>query len=165
MDEARITEVTTAAEWRAAAALMREYVDGLPFALDFQNFERELAELDREYGPPQGCALLVWHDGTPVGVAGLRPLDAGVAELKRMYLRPEARGRGTGRRLGEALVAAARRLGYQRIRLDTDAELMPGAVALYRSLGFRDIPAYRHNPLPGACFLELRLEDVEADQR
>lgn len=156
---AQITEASTAADWQAAGSLMREYVDSLPFALDFQDFDRELEQLDREYGPPRGAALLVWQDDTPVGVAGVRPLENGVAELKRMYLRPEARGQGLGRRLAEALVAAARRLGYQRIRLDTDADLMPGAVALYRSLGFRDIPPYRHNPLPGACFLEFRLDE------
>lgn len=159
MNDTGITEASTATDWQAAGSLMREYVDSLPFALDFQDFDRELGELEREYGPPRGAALLVWQHGTPVGVAGIRPLEDGVAELKRMYLRPEARGQGLGRRLAEALVAAARRLGYQRIRLDTDADLMPGAVALYRSLGFRDIPAYRHNPLPGACFLELRLDE------
>lgn len=159
MNDVRITEASTAADWQAVASLMREYVGSLPFALDFQDFDRELNELDREYGPPHGSALLVWQQETPVGVAALRRFDDGVAELKRMYLRPEVRGQGIGRRLTEDLVAAARRLGYQRIRLDTDAELMPGAVGLYRSLGFRDIPPYRHNPLPGACFLELRLDE------
>ncbi len=139
------------------AELVREYVASLPFSLDFQDVERELAAPADEYGPPGGTALLGFLDGLPVGCAGLRPLaPPQVAELKRMYVRPEARRRGLGRELAAAAIASARRLGYSRVRLDTLAE-MKEAAQVYRSLGFVEIPPYRHNPLATARFYELEL--------
>ena len=133
-------------------ALFREYAESLPFALDFQDFDRELAELPGAYAPPGGALLLA----RGAGCVGLRPIDATTCEMKRLYVSPAARGTGLGRRLAEEVVAEARRLGYTRMRLDT-VPGMDAAQALYERLGFREIPPYRPNPIPGARFLELEL--------
>jgi putative acetyltransferase len=132
--------------------LFREYAASLPFALDFQDFDRELAELPGAYAPPHGALLLA----RGAGCVGLRPIDETTCELKRLYVRPSARGSGLGRRLAEAVVAEARRLGYEEMRLDT-VPGMDSAQSLYERLGFREIPPYRPNPIPGARFLELQL--------
>lgn len=155
-----IRPVSTCEDLTTFATLVREYVASLPFELDFQDIERELRELEQEYGPPGGTALLAELAGRAVGCVGIRPLDPpAVAELKRMYLRPEARGRGLGRALAEAALGAATDLGYETVRLDTVAE-MEAAVELYRKLGFVEIGAYRHNPVPGARFYEVRLREA-----
>ena len=132
--------------------LFREYAASLPFTLDFQDFDRELAGLPGEYAPPRGALLLA----RGAGCVGLRPLDAATCEMKRLYVRPAARGTGLGRRLTEAIVGEARGLGYARMRLDTMPD-MAAALVLYAELGFREIPPYRANPIAGAVFLELEL--------
>jgi putative acetyltransferase len=132
--------------------LLREYGDALGLDLAFQDFERELAELPGDY-----VRLLVARvDGEPAGCVGVRPLGSGACELKRFYVRPAFRGRGVGRVLAEAAIAAARDLGYERMRLDT-LPSMGEATALYEALGFRDIEPYRFNPVPGARYLEVTL--------
>jgi ribosomal protein S18 acetylase RimI-like enzyme len=138
--------------------LFREYAQSLGFALDFQGFESELATLPGEYAEPRGTILLAHSPaGEPWGVVALRPLDDdGACEMKRMYVRPEARGQGLGRILGQAIVAAAKERGYRAMRLDT-IDTMTAAIELYRSLGFREIGAYRFNPMPGALFFEAPL--------
>jgi ribosomal protein S18 acetylase RimI-like enzyme len=132
--------------------LFREYADSLPFSLAFQDFDRELAELPGAYAPPGGALLLV----RSAGCVGLRPLEGETCEMKRLYVRPAARGRGIGRRLAEAAVSEARRLGYARMRLDSTPG-MEAAQALYIELGFREIAPYRVNPVPGTRFFELEL--------
>lgn len=139
-------------EVEEARVLFREYAASLPFALDFQDFDQELADLPGPYAPPRGALLLARGEGC----VGLRPLDPTTCELKRLYVRPSTRGTGLGRRLAEAIVAEARSLGYARMRLDT----LPGmeaAQSLYARLGFYEIEGYRPNPIPGARFLELEL--------
>jgi putative acetyltransferase len=133
-------------------ALFREYAESLPFALDFQGFDRELDELPGAYAPPRGALLLA----RGAGCVGLRPIDAATCEMKRLYVRPSARGTGLGRRLAEAVVTEARTLGYSRMRLDT-VPGMDAAQSLYAELGFREIAPYRANPIAGAVFLELEL--------
>ena len=149
----------TAGDYDAVAALMREYIAALPFELEFQDYERELDQIAKTYGGNTGAAFLVEADGSAVGVCGLSAFGDGTAELKRMYLRPEARGSGQGRLLARHLIATARRLGYERIRLDT-VDALAAAISLYRSLGFVEIEAYRHNPQPDARFFELDLDKI-----
>ena len=138
--------------------LFREYAQSLGFSLDFQGFEDELRALPGEYAEPGGVILLADSPaGDPWGIVALRPLeDEGVCEMKRMYVRPEARGTGLGRLLGEAIVAEGKERGYRAMRLDT-LDTMKAALTLYRSLGFREIAAYRFNPLPNVVYLERTL--------
>ncbi len=139
-------------------ALFREYARWLDSGhLCLGSFEREVVGLPGEYGPPRGCLLLAVCDGQIAGCVGLRPLDEGTCEMKRFYVRPQFRGRGVGRALADAVMAEARRLGYRRMRLDTIADRMPEAVALYRMLGFREIPVYRPDPLAHSLCMELEL--------
>ncbi|MGO8874700.1 MAG: GNAT family N-acetyltransferase [Acidimicrobiales bacterium] len=155
-----IRAAVTGDDYAAFGTLVREYVASLPFVLDFQDYEGELAGLERVYGPPGGAALLAELDGSAVGCVGIMSLQPpATAELKRMYLQPTARGRGLGRSLAEAALATAARLGYEIVRLDTVAEL-EAANALYRSMGFVEIAPYRHNPLPTARFYEVALREA-----
>lgn len=132
--------------------LFREYADSLGVDLSFQGFEEELEALPGGYD----AVLVATAGGVPAGCVGVRPLEDGACEMKRLYLRPAARGTGLGRALAEAAVARARDLGYTRMRLDT-LPAMTEAQALYRSLGFVEIEPYRHNPVAGTAFLELQL--------
>ena len=152
--------MTVELEWNPAPDEVRplflEYAGSLSFDLGFQDFAGELANLPGEYAAPCGALLLARVSGTSAGCVALRRIAAGTAELKRLYVRPEHRGLGLGRLLAEAIVEHARELEYQRLRLDTAPE-MAAAHELYESLGFREIAAYRENPVGGARFLELEL--------
>jgi len=152
-----IRPVDREADLDAARALFREYTAALDFDLDFQDIEEELAALPGPYARPEGIILLAEVDDEPAGVVALKPLDApGVCEMKRLYVRPQYRGRGLGRTLGTAIIEAARRLGYETMRLDTVASMTP-ARELYRSLGFEERPPYYHNPLDDVVYMERAL--------
>jgi putative acetyltransferase len=136
--------------------LFREYERSLAFDLCFQDFDGELARLPGAYAPPEGRLLLVTSPSGPVGCAGIRKIADGVCELKRMYVRPEFRGRNLGRNLATRLIAEARSIGYRTMRLDTVGTMVE-AIRLYRSLGFHTIDPYYRNPIPGAVYMELDL--------
>jgi ribosomal protein S18 acetylase RimI-like enzyme len=152
-----IRAVTAREEMGMVRILFREYAGSLGFGLCFQGFEQELAGLPGRYAPPTGCLLLATAGGELAGCVALKKLGDGVCEMKRLYVRSRHRGTGLGRALAEQIIREAKRLGYEAIRLDTVPSVMGSAVALYRSLGFRDIPAYYFNPVPGALFMELLL--------
>ena len=157
-DAPRILPAQGPGDIDVARVLFREYAAGLGVDLSFQDFEAELKALPGDYAPPRGALLLALAGQDVAGCVALRPLpEPGVCEMKRLYVRPAWRGTGLGRRLAEAVLAEGRRLGYARMRLDT-LPSMGSARALYESLGFRDIPAYRHNPIPGTRYLEARID-------
>ena len=111
------------------------------------------------YAPPEGRLLIAYLDGEAVGCAALHKLEDGICEMKRLYVRPNARGQGIGRKLSEQIIAEARLIGYRRMRLDTIATQMQTAVALYRAQGFREIPPYRDNPILSALYMERDLTE------
>jgi ribosomal protein S18 acetylase RimI-like enzyme len=137
--------------------LFREYAAGLGFDLCFQGFEAELISLPGRYAPPAGRLLLAVAAGRVVGCIALRGLSETVGEMKRLYVRPAARGLGVGRALAERVILEARGIGYRRLVLDT-LPAMAAAIGLYDALGFRDIAPYCANPVPGARFLGLDLD-------
>jgi ribosomal protein S18 acetylase RimI-like enzyme len=161
----RIVQALSDGQITLARELFREYAGGLGVDLCFQGFESELRELPGDYAAPAGRLLLAFEMADraeqPAGCGALRPLDAGICEMKRLYVRSAFRGHGVGRALAGALVAAARKIGYTAMRLDT-LPAMREAQGLYAAMGFHEIGAYRENPVPGSRFLELDLTRVIA---
>jgi GNAT superfamily N-acetyltransferase len=150
-------QVKSPEEIESARKLFEEYAQRLEINLCFQDFEGELASLPGDYQPPSGRLLLAFVDQQLAGCVALRQLGENICEMKRLYLKPELRGKGLGRVLAERIIREAREIGYRRMRLDTLPGKMDRAIALYRSLGFNEIPAYYSNPVPGATFMELDL--------
>ena len=157
------------ADIESARRLFDEYAASLGVDLCFQGFAAELAGLPGDYAPPRGRLLLARRGSADVGCVALRPLHGGgelqgdgggprrgVGEVKRLYLRPVARGSGLGRALMEAVLGEARAIGYRELRLDTLAT-MHEARALYASLGFRECEPYCENPLRGTSWMSLAL--------
>lgn len=147
-------------DWADIRLLLQEYAGGLGVDLCFQNFERELAQLPGAYGSPLGTMRLARVDGAPAGCCALRALGsvdyANACEMKRLYVRPQFRGLGLGRRLAEEIMEAARLAGYASVLLDT-LDVMETARAMYQDLGFVEIPPYYYNPIPGSHYLKADL--------
>jgi GNAT superfamily N-acetyltransferase len=154
---ASIRPAVAASDWEAARALFRAYERELEAACCFDGLERELQELDRRYAPPLGRLLLLEDAGEPAGCAAFRVLEPGIAEGRRLWLRPSARGKGLGGALVLALLEDARAAGVRTFRIETLPGRMSEAAALYRRLGFREIPPYVKRPVAGALYLELAL--------
>jgi putative acetyltransferase len=137
--------------------LFLEYAQSLGFSLCFQNFDQELAGLPGDYAPPEGRLLLANYEGQLAGCVALHRLEPRICEMKRLYLRPQFRGKSVGLALVESVIAQARAIGYSHMRLDTVEPIMKDAVAMYRRFGFREIAPYRPNPIAGALYMELEL--------
>lgn len=154
----RIVQATFAPQIEAVRRLFTDYAASLEIDLSFQDFERELSSLPGDYVPPLGALFLAVDDDVDqaIGCVALRQWEADVAELKRLYVTPAGRGRGLGLALTHAALDEARALGYARVRLDT-LPSMECAQALYERLGFREIDAYRFNPIEEARYMELDL--------
>ena len=137
-------------------SLFREYEKFLAVDLCFQNFEQELAQLPGKYAPPDGALLLAMEQSSPAGCVAVRKLEKDACEMKRLFVRPEHRGKDIGRLLAVRIIDHAKLLGYRVMRLDT-LDRLTEAVRLYESLGFKQIPPYYANPLPGVLYWELKL--------
>lgn len=133
-----------------------EYSEFLQVDLCFQDFEHELQTLHEIYSPPKGCIILAKQNDRTVGCVALKPIDKGVCEMKRLYVRQEARGTGLGRKLVKELIAFAKKSAYKSMKLDTVSKLKE-AIQLYRSLGFIETTPYVYNPLSDVLYLELKL--------
>ena len=136
--------------------LFIEYAEFLGHDLGFQDFDGEVANLPGAYAPPGGRLLLARADHAVAGGVGLRPLEPGICEMKRLYVRPEFRAIKAGRRLAEAVIKEARAAGYGKMRLDT-LPALEAAAGLYRALGFQKIAPYYDNPIIGVRYYELDL--------
>ena len=136
--------------------LFREYSNSIGVDICFQGFEQELANLPGKYAEPKGCVLLAFVDDKLAGCGALRPLDAAICEMKRLYVRSAFRGHHIGRALVESLIDVAKVVGYEKMRLDT-LQTMQAAQTLYESVGFQPIAPYYDNPLDAVVYLELKL--------
>jgi len=152
----RLVQPDSPALWAVARRLVEAYAASLDIDLGFQDFQHEITSLQRAYGPPDGVFLMAEQDGMCIGCVALRQFAQDTCEMKRLYVSPNGRGQGVGRTLAEGIISAARQLGYARMLLDT-LPSMQEAHSLYTALGFKPIPAYRYNPVPGTTFMELRL--------
>ena len=150
-------QVESRAQIALARELFLEYANSLGFSLCFQNFDQELAALPGDYVPPEGRLLLAEYEGQLAGCIALHKLKPEICEMKRLYVRPQFRGKKLGRAIADYIIAEARDIGYLRMRLDTVEPAMKEAVAMYRKIGFREIEPYCSNPIAGALYMELQL--------
>ena len=150
----------TKSEYEEGKRLFEEYANTLNVDLSFQNFSQELQGIDRQYSKPDGALLLVYDDSVVIACVGIRLYEQKTAELKRMYVKPEYRGRSIGLLLLQQAIMLARDLGYEKLRLDT-LHNMTRAQHLYHSHGFYEIAPYRFNPLAGTIFMEKDLREDE----
>ena len=152
-----LEQATTPEQIALARTLFEEYGASLGFSLCFQNFDKEIAGLPGDYAPPLGRLLIAYIDTDPTGCVALHEFEPGISEMKRLYVRPAFRGKRVGLGLANAVIAAAREIGYERMRLDTVPSEMADAVKMYGRLGFKEIAPYRVNPQPGTLYMELDL--------
>ena len=137
--------------------LFLEYANWLGFSFCFLGFDEELASLPGKYAQPEGRLYLAKSNNIFAGCIGLRKIADGICEMKRLYVKPEARGLGIGKKLVELVISDAKNIGYKKMRLDTLAEKMKEAQKLYKSSGFYEIEAYYNNPIEGVVYMELDL--------
>ena len=137
-------------------SLILEYADSLCMDLCFQNFDKEMEVFPGDYSPPDGALLMVLEQDTPIGCVAIRKIDQDVCEMKRLYVRPNYRGKGFGKMLAQSAIERGRKIGYKRTRLDT-LPSMKAAISMYTRIGFKPIEAYRYKPASQALFFELQL--------
>jgi ribosomal protein S18 acetylase RimI-like enzyme len=157
----RLDAAVAAADIDEVRTLFREYADSLGVDLEYQGFEEELRGLPGDYAPPSGMLLLARDADTPAGCVAVRRIDDRIAEMKRLFVRPAARGSGLGRVLTEAAMTFCVGRGYERLRLDTLPQ-MARAQELYRQLGFAEIEPYRFSPVAGTVFMEKTFKEADA---
>jgi len=150
-----IIQVDTKKLVETAKELFHEYAKSLDFELCFQDFDAEIEGLPGQYVPPEGRLFLAEYNGKIAGCIALRKLEDGICEMKRLYVKPDFRGKSIGRMLVEKLINEAKIIGYNKMRLDT-IPAMQTAQELYKSMGFYLIKSYRNNPVPGAVYMELK---------
>ncbi len=156
-DDLELIPATLPEHIEQVRALFLEYGRSLGFSLCFQSFDEEMKNLPGAYGPPDGILVLARCADHAAGCIAMRKLGPGICEMKRLYVRPADRGRGLGWMLVERLIAEARMIGYERMRLDTIESAMKDAVELYRRMGFQEIAPYSTVPIESALWMELLL--------
>ena len=147
-----IVRAATPGDIPDARQMLAEYVAWIGLDLAFQEIEAELAGLPGDYAPPRGALFVGAEDASLGGMIGIRALDGRTCEMKRLFVRPAARGHGLARRLVDAAIEEARRIGYEEMRLDT-LPMMTAAQSLYVAMGFRDIAPYYATPIAGTRFM------------
>jgi ribosomal protein S18 acetylase RimI-like enzyme len=157
MQEVEIVEAASKADFALGRELFEEYARAIDVDLCFQDFAAELDRLSVMYAPPAGALLLAKAGGQTAGCVGLRKLRDDICEMKRLYVRPEFRGRHLGRRMAEDIARRGRGLGYRTLVLDT-LGTMEAAQKLYLSMGFKPATSYYVNPLPNVKYFSLDLQ-------
>ena len=156
-DDFLVVAARSAIELTSAAALFRAYARSLPVDLGSQGFSQELASLPGVYAPPAGELLLAKRGDHVLGCIALKPLEPPkIAEIKRLFVRPQARGKGVAKALAAAILKTAVERGYKEVKLDSLPELKE-AIALYTAFGFEPIPPYGSHPYPGLVTLGKKL--------
>ena len=155
-DTIRIYPCSKPEHWKAAKTITNIYFDYLGIDLSFQNIQAEMNQFETEYYPPNGCYLIAKINTFLAGGGGFRKWDENICEMKRLYVFDEFREKGIGKKLCAELINFAKSCGYKKMRLDTLLRLEK-ANALYKRMGFYDIPPYRENPLEDARFLEISI--------
>jgi putative acetyltransferase len=164
MNKPKLIQALQSAEIALARELFREYAAGTGLDLCFQNFDEELATLPGKYAPPHGRLYLVFDGPVAAACAALRPFRDDIAEMKRLYVRPQFRRRGYARLLSQKLIEEAKTIGCRAIYLDT-LRCMVEARSLYASLGFVEFDAYYDNPLPEVCYMKLAFSGESGSRR
>lgn len=154
--ETRLKKAESPFDFENGKLLFRQYIQSLDFDLTFQDVDRELKEIAIEYNHPTGALILAYDIDKAIACAGIRKFDAETAELKRMFVCPEYRGQQLGKKLLQMAIEESKKIGYKAIRLDTVSN-MHSAIRLYQTFGFREIDAYRFNPMEGAVYMEKEL--------
>lgn len=152
----KFKEVTDEQDIFEVRGIFTEYRKYLGLDLSFQDFQDELDDLPGEYATPEGAIIIAKDEDKTIGSVALRKIDEETCEMKRLYVKPDYRRKGIGRRLAVSIIETARDKGYNKIKLDTLTSLKE-ANDLYRSLGFKECEPYRYNPLDDALYMELEL--------
>ena len=153
-----LKEARSEKEYGVAIDLFKEYASQIGIDLSFQNFDKELIEIEKQYSRPNGIIFIAFdEDENPMGCFGVRKLTTSICELKRMYLKKEVRGMGIGKKLLLKAIEIGKELNYKAMRLDTLSKIK-SAIGLYTKMGFYEIDSYRFNPFEEAKYFEIQLE-------